>query len=345
MLLCGGPDLNMDSLTMEEFRSWPLIRMGESKEIRQPPHHPHLVVIWLRPTIYSFTQNRTGWVEGSNLLRARVMKTLIPILKKAGIRHAYREISDKTGFILANRITPEQDPNVETIIKRFNGGTSYHRYFGLHEHPTRATHPFWPGETFDKYEPFRGPKVRFDWRNPFWNPVKVEEIRRAYLQASKVSKIPAGACSLKGAESWEKAPGKELPEEVFEWPAELRAKVMMRDEVLGEDFANEIIDVRQARKTALWTYTVLQQYMARCNIVIYDLCLFITTDGKTVYGEINQDCGRFRHLDHGMLDKDVWRTGGSVGDVLEKWTLLAEMLENPVFGERGPVPDWATEQP
>jgi len=104
---------------------------------------------------------------------------------------------------------------------------------------------------------------------------------------------------------------------------------MMRDEVMGEDFANEVIDVRRARRTAMMTYVVLQEYLAKCDIVIYDLCLFITTDGMTVYGEISQDCGRFRHLDYGMLDKDVWRSGGSVGDVLEKWRLLAEMIEHP----------------
>jgi hypothetical protein len=121
----------------------------------------------------------------------------------------------------------------------------------------------------------------------------------------------------------------DLPHEVYQWPADLRLEVMMRDEVMGEDFADEVINVRQARKTALWTYAVLQRYMARCDIVIYDLCLFITSDGRKVYGEIDQDCGRYRHLDHGMLDKDVWRSGGSVGDVLAKWQLLAEMLEAP----------------
>ena len=298
--------MNVSTLTMTAFRSLSLVRMGESKEIRQHPDDPEKVVIWLRPTIYSFTQNRTGWVEGSNLLRVRASKLLIPMLKQYGIDHAYESFNDAMGFIVARKIHPEQDPNVETIIKRYNGGTSYHRYYGLHEHKTREGHPFWPGETFDKYEPFRGPKVRFDWRNPFWHPEKVDEAFRA---------------------------NNDLPDEVFEWPAEMRAKVMMRDEVMGEDFASEIIDTRQARKTALWTYTVLQQYFARCNIIIYDLCLFITTDGKTVYGEINQDCGRFRHLDHGMLDKDVWRAGGSAGDVLEKWELLCEMLEDPVHPE------------
>lgn len=298
--------MNLHSLTMEEFRTFPIIRMGESKEIRQHPDHPDKVVIWLRPTIYSFTENRTGWVEGSNLLRARTMRLLVPLLKRHGIDHAYEDIDDTSGLIVARKIKPDEDPNVEVIVKRFHGGTSYHRYYGLHQHPTRADHPFWPGECFQKDAPYRGPKVRFDWRNPFWHPEKVLRCRQE---------------------------NPSLPEEVFRWPETLRGSLMMRDEVLAEDSANDIINVTQARKTALWTYTVLQQYMARCNIVIYDLCLFITADGKTVYGEINQDCGRFRHLDHGMLDKDVWRAGGSVGDVLSKWTLLCDMLENPVHNE------------
>ena len=298
--------MNVANLTMAVFRTWPLICMGESKEIRQHPDDPDKVVIWLRPTIYSFTENRVGWVEGSNLLRARTLSLLIPLLQKHGIAHAYQEIYPATGFIVARKVHAHEDPNVETIVKQYNGGTSYHRYYKLAEHPTRPDHALWPGETVGKYQAFRGPKVRFDWRNPFWHPEKVAHCRESMPN---------------------------LPDEVYLWPASLRAKVMMRDEVMGEDFANEVINVRAARKTALWTYAVLQRYFARCNIIIYDLCLFITADGKTVYGEINQDCGRFRHLDHGMLDKDVWRSGGSVGDVLEKWRLLCEMLENPVRAE------------
>lgn len=293
--------VTVDELDLETFRRFPLVTVGESKEIRALDEER--VVIWLKPTIYSFTHNRCAWVEGSNLLRARAMQTLIPLLKEAGIAHAYEDISARTGFIVAKRITPELDPNVEVIVKRYNAGTSYHRYYGLDARRTRASHPFWPGLEVPKYEPFGGPKVRFDWRNPFWHPERVAAARAADPQ---------------------------LPDEVFRWPDDTRRSVMLRDEVLGEDFADELIDTRQARRTALCTFAVLSRYLARCNIVIYDLCLFITSDGRTVYGEIDQDCGRFRHLDHGSLDKDVWRSGGSVGDVLAKWELLIEMIENPV---------------
>jgi hypothetical protein len=298
----GNEGFVIDTLTLERFRTWSLIREGESKEIRQHPDDPSKVVIWLKPSIYSYTENRCGWIEGSNLLRARCMKTLIPLLKAAGIDHAYQEISDKTGFIVARKIQPHEDPNVEVIVKRYNGGTSYHKYFGLDKRPARLGHPFWAGVTVGKMQAYPAPKVRFDWRNPFFNPDKVASLQ-------KLDPL--------------------LPLEPYKWSADLRAKVMMQDEVLGEDFAEDLLDVKAARRTALWTYAVLQRYLARCDIVIYDMCLFITADGKTVYGEVNQDCGRFRHLDLGHLDKDVWRSGGSSQDVLDKWQLLVNMIENP----------------
>lgn len=101
--------VNVDELLMETFREWPLIVEGESKEIRQYPGDDEMVVTWLKPTIYSFTENRCGWVDGSNLLRARVMKTLIPLLKCNGIDHVYTDISDKTGFIVARKVHKHQD--------------------------------------------------------------------------------------------------------------------------------------------------------------------------------------------------------------------------------------------
>src|SRR5690606_31718568 len=129
-------------ISFEEFKTLPLLIEGESKEIRSIDNNT--VAIWLKPTIYSFTHNRCAWVEGSNLLRARAMKTLIPLLKNANVDHAYREIDATTGLIIADRIDKSNDPNIETIVKIYNSGTSYHRYYGLHNKPSRNTHPLWP---------------------------------------------------------------------------------------------------------------------------------------------------------------------------------------------------------
>lgn len=101
----------------------------------------------------------------------------------------------------------------------------------------------------------------------------------------------------------------------------------LADEVMPEDIADWWIDTKIARKTALRTFDVLGEFLGRRDVLLYDLCLFVSRDGSTVFGEISQDCGRFRHFDLGELDKDVWRAGGSHEEVLEKWKLLCEMIE------------------
>jgi len=100
----------------------------------------------------------------------------------------------------------------------------------------------------------------------------------------------------------------------------------LSDEPMPEDIANWFICTQPATHTAQQVFQVLGDFLASCNIVIYDLCLFISTDGRTVFGEISQDCGRFRHFDYGELDKDVWRAGGSSEEVLQKWALFNEMI-------------------
>ena len=115
----------------------------------------------------------------------------------------------------------------------------------------------------------------------------------------------------------------------FDWRNPLKhpeTGVRLADEVLGDKQADWFIDVDEARKTALRTYQVLSDFLAERDVVLYDLCLFITHDGRTVFGEISQDCGRFRHFDLGSLDKDVWRAGGSSDHVLEKWSMLLEII-------------------
>ena len=124
-------------------------------------------------------------------------------------------------------------------------------------------------------EPYPEVVVRFDWRNPFWEP---------------------------------------------------DTHKMLADEILPDQLADLFIDVKEARKTAARTFSLLSDFLAEKDIVIYDLCLFISEDGKTVYGEISPDCGRYRHFDLGSLDKDVWRAGGSSEQVIEKWNLLYKMI-------------------
>lgn len=45
-----------------------------------------------------------------------------------------------------------------------------------------------------------------------------------------------------------------------------------------------IFDIKEVRKTAAMTFSVLSDFLTEKDIVIYDLCLFISEDCKTVYG-------------------------------------------------------------
>lgn len=117
----------------------------------------------------------------------------------------------------------------------------------------------------------------------------------------------------------------------FDWRNPLRdaSGKTMADEVLGDETANWFIDVTVARLTALRAFKALSDFLGLRDIVLCDVCFFISEDGRTMFGEISQDCGRFRHFDLGSLDKDVWRAGGSSSDVLAKWDLLTQMIAAP----------------
>ena len=270
--------MNFDHITDAEYETFPLVVEGESKIVRRMPDHlqpleyPPLCLIRFKPTIYSFTANRTAVVPGSDLLRLRATKLFLAALEKDRVRHAYRYVGEK--YIIADLIA--QPPPIEVVVKAFHTGTSKHRYVGMNGARVRPSHPLYLRDPIVNDGPYPRPRVRFDWRNPFVHPT-------------------TGAA--------------------------------LADEVLGEETADLFIDVKQARLTALQTFRSVSNFLQSHNIICYDLCLFISEDGRTVFGEISQDCGRFRHLDLGSLDKDVWRAGGSSDQVLSKWQLLLDLLE------------------
>jgi hypothetical protein len=115
----------------------------------------------------------------------------------------------------------------------------------------------------------------------------------------------------------------------FDWrnPLQDDKGKRLQDEILPNPVADWFSDTAGARWTAMKVYEAPANFLEQRDIVCYDLCLFITEDGTTVFGEISQDCGRFRHFDLGSLDKDVWRSGGSSDEVLKKWSLLLEFIE------------------
>lgn len=279
---------NIKSLSLEEFKNLPEVIEGESKEIRYLGEGD--VAIRLKPTVYSFTHNRTGEIEGTDWLRLQASKILSEQLALNGINHAYRHFSDS--FIQAQLVLqpPTKDqpypfrpddisdeelsklavaPPIEVVVKDRHVGTPKHRYYKFGNYPTREGLYIQPEDIYPETT------VRFDWRNPMHD----ERGNR------------------------------------------------LADEVLGEEMANWFINVKTARQTARKAFSVLQTFMKSRGIDLWDICFFISEDGETMFGEISQDCGRYRLLDTtNSLDKDVWRQGGSGEQVTEKWRQFLDLI-------------------
>src|SRR5262249_6869420 len=254
------------------------------------------VVIRFKPTIYSYTANRCGVVPGSDLLRLRASAVFAKVLAAAGIKHAYRQVSERWALadLILQPITARDPkpfrpadlsaeeierlavaPPIEVVLKRMHSGTSKHRYFGMAGHPVRKSHSLYAGSTFAADDAYPQAIVRFDWRNP--------------LKDDKENRL--------------------------------------QDEILPDTVADWFIDTAKARATALKVFEAMSNFLEMRDIVCYDLCLFVTEDGETVFGEISQDCGRYRHFDLGSLDKDGARADGSSGYVVAKWEILIKMIE------------------
>ena len=161
----------IDTLTEEEFRRLPLVVEGESKEVRYAGKG--LAVIRYKPTIYSFTANRSGVIPGSEVLRLRASRIFVEVLRRARIPHGYRQINER--WVLADLVlqpATKHDPKpfrpadidlsklpvappIEVVITRMHSGTSKHRYFRIAGHPARKSHPLYAGMSFADDDAYR----------------------------------------------------------------------------------------------------------------------------------------------------------------------------------------------
>lgn len=321
--------VDIKKLDLKSFRKLPLVIEGESKEVRYAGNG--MVVIRFKPTIYSFTENRCAEVPGSHIPRLRASKIFVDLLKKNGIKHAYQEITDE--FVLSLLVMPNdvefkkygfkkfippdltseeierlpQAPPIEIIVKKYLTGTTKHGCIGLAGSTIRKSHPFYGGMSLGADDAFPEMVIRFDWRNPLNQDGKGLKMAQQILEEDFSSDNEYVNKIKTKIEKWgNRIADVPLPLQIADW----------------------FINVKEAQKTAFLTAKCIEEFLASKNIVFYDLCLFISEDGNMVYGEISPDCGRYRHLDLGSLDKDVWRSGGSSKDVIKKWELLVELMDS-----------------
>lgn len=109
--------------------------------------------------------------------------------------------------------------------------------------------------------------------------------------------------------------------------------VPIGDILVCDDLADEFIDVSVAKSTALKIFKCLDQHFSRMSIYFEDVCLMLTVSGDKLYGEVSQDCGRYKYINENQLsdlDKDVWRAGGSSELVLQKYQMLSNLVRKYV---------------
>ncbi|MCA9309238.1 hypothetical protein KC973_02580 [Candidatus Saccharibacteria bacterium] len=275
---------------LNEFRQLKLVVEGESKEIRYIGQGK--VAILLKPTIYSYTHNRCSEIPGSDVLRLKTTQLIAEELKKHGVKHAYTEFTDQ--FIIADLVlAPEPgafrpDDLSETELAKLPIAPPI-------EVVVKSRHVGTPKHRYYQFEryPLRSDHPAFD------------------------------SLQIKPEDSY--------PETVvrFDWrnPMHDEDGNRLADEVLSEQMADWFINVKQATITATRAYEVIRAQLARKGIDLWDICFFVSQDGTTLFGEISQDCGRYRLFEGATsLDKDVWRAGGSAPHVLKKWEQFYQLL-------------------
>lgn len=145
-----------------DFKSLPLLVLGDSKEIRLMT--PKIALARLLPTVYSYTYNRYGTVPGTEVLRAKFSAAIFRrMATHPGINHISTAflgmVEDDDGPLLAERVITAC--NLEVRVKRFHIGSPLHRYKYVEQHPTS-----FGKAPLQRWSRFSSPVVCFDWRHP-----------------------------------------------------------------------------------------------------------------------------------------------------------------------------------
>jgi phosphoribosylaminoimidazole-succinocarboxamide synthase len=145
-----------------DFENLPLLCRGDSKDIRLLT--PRMAVARLLPTVYSFTENRYGRVEGTQAVRSEFSARIFSeMARHPGARHLstafIAAIDSPDGALLVERVV--EPGNIEVRVKRYHIGSPLHRYRYTENHATRLG-----GEPLRRWTRFERPVVCFDWRHP-----------------------------------------------------------------------------------------------------------------------------------------------------------------------------------
>lgn len=148
-----------------EFEKLPLLVEGESKIIRQL--NSKMVVERFKPTVYSFTHNRYGEVEGTAELRVQFTAELFRRMNRYSQEH-HKKLKNAFLAVVNSADGPlliqekVETCNLEVRVKRYHIGSPVHRYKYSDKHSTVQLNE----APLAKWARFDVPVVCFDWRLP-----------------------------------------------------------------------------------------------------------------------------------------------------------------------------------
>lgn len=278
---------------------------GESKLIYKIvskfDYFDDLVLITLKPTIYSHSKQATGEIKDLEKIRAQGTMIFMEMLYRNDIEHSYRSINSN-GIILSKFANTNQ---LELVFKRYCEGTDKHSYFGIKNINSIV---------LENGEYASGLYVRFDWRNP--NHVIggtmgqcVNSSPYYYVVESFDDKEPFFTRYLSKQNTLQITP--------------------FGDKTVNTDILESYANVGQIKESVIKIYSTIESYLNKIGIEAKDGCFMIDAEGKYFWSEINQDCMRLKTVDSVVsYDKDIWRVGGSSqsNSIVDKWTELNHMM-------------------
>ncbi|MDO8555730.1 MAG: phosphoribosylaminoimidazolesuccinocarboxamide synthase [Nanoarchaeota archaeon] len=263
---------------------------GESKKIFVIA--PNLALVALKPTMYSFTFNRYGIVEGTDSIRLQFWRLFAQFLNE----FVSETLLGRRASLYAAEICALVNDNILDLAYPFVSN-----YLG--------------GFTKDnvRYAIIRYaaalPPIEVVWKNYFVGTMK--------HALKKVDQYNLRQGCVLGYES-------KLPQDIvrFDW----RNPLPDKDECIPSDFADFYIDTKNAVRVARLTSYLLGDFLKKGGYELVDLCYFMNKEGNSVYSEITPDGMRIKKKEC-SYDKDLWRAGKDAAVITATWKNLYADLE------------------
>lgn len=141
---------------VDGFNDLPLFHDGDSRQIRELPEYPSLLIQKLKPTAYSFVADGAVEVDAETAkLRVLIDAHILEVLEDAGIWMS--NLAHQDDYILMRR--EPVATQIEVVVKGALVGSPKHLYKGIEGSVDRFGNTVKAGESHNPY-------VRFDWRIP-----------------------------------------------------------------------------------------------------------------------------------------------------------------------------------